>query len=89
MNLIYIQTPILQAKPHAHELNPGTWFIDQDYQVCAVVLDNRTDERRVFCAAISGIPYISKNLTNSYKVKQILPSGTHLLISTSLNQEGQ
>jgi len=86
-----ISEPKLQKAQKANELELGTWFTDQYGQVFAIALDDRTNERRVFCAGDFCNPFIPNVSSQHINVGRILMPGTTLQITSvkTDNKEGR
>lgn len=80
MSLIIVIEPKVQSAQTAGDLEPGTWFLDVEGQISAVLIDDRTQEKRVITIGAPYRPYIANAPTRSFKVGKILPVGTVLQI---------
>ena len=88
MSLILVKEPKIAKVQKAQELEPGTWFINQDGQIYVIVLDDRTHEKRVLCAGNFYKPFIVNVPLNTFVVKKILQSGTLLQITATVQTGG-
>lgn len=88
MSLTLIKEPKLSDVKNVNELDIGTWFIDRDGQIYAVVLDDRTNEKRVLCAGNFYNPFIVNVPLKTFTVQKILQSGTLLQITSALQDGG-
>jgi|GEM_PF-5799957 len=70
----------------AHELDMGTWFVDRHEQVFVVVLDDRTNEKRVLCTGNQYKPFIANLSSNNFEVERVLKTGTLLQISNTISE---
>ncbi len=86
MSLIIFKKPKIQTQNLANELTPGTWFTDKEDQIYLVVLDDRTNEKRVLCTGHFYSPFITNISPKDFEIHKILPTGTLLQISSSLNK---
>ena len=76
MSLIIIKEPETKSADTAGNLVPGTWFLDFDGHVSAILIDNRTYEKRVITVGAQDCPIIASRQARSVKVKKVLPIGT-------------
>lgn len=88
MSLILMSEPDSDKGSKANELELGTWFADQYGQVFTIALDDRTSERRVFCAGNFANPFIPNVAAHYISVGKILMPGTILQI-TSIDKNRQ
>lgn len=87
MSLCVFSEPKNKPVNLAVDLQLGTWFLDHDNQVFVVVLDDRTNEKRILCSGNLYQPFIANISANEFSVKRVLPIGTLLQIS-NFEREG-
>lgn len=80
MSLIVICEPKIQNAKMASELEIGTWFLNKEGHISAILIDDRTLERRVMTIDDTNYPFITKSRIQDFKVQKILPYGTTLQI---------
>ena len=76
-----VHEPKCQNVRHAGELIPGTWFVDADGGLFGVMLDDRTNEKRIVSIGDFCRPFIAAVPVRSFKVSHVLKTGTVLRIS--------
>ncbi|MCB9338430.1 MAG: hypothetical protein H6577_09905 [Lewinellaceae bacterium] len=84
-----IREPVTQNSETAGDLEPGTWFLDLDGQISAVLIDDRTYEKRVVTVGNPERPFIASRPARSFKIGKVLPIGTVLQIVQSGIFEGR
>lgn len=88
MRLICVKEPLEVRAEKAGELPPGTWFVDVQNQIHVVVLDDRTNEKRVVCAG-HGVPsVIAPPSSREIPIGRVLQTGTLLQISMEFEDNG-
>ena len=88
MSLILVNEPTIQEVQTAAELELGTWFLDAEGDIFGMMLDDRTNERRLVCVGGFCRPFITANSVRNFKVKKILSIGTILQITSSAPLQG-
>lgn len=79
MSLVIVEQPDLSTRK-AIDYKVGTWFIDFDDQVCVVVLDEKTCEKRVVYSGNLHQPFISIVSSDQFEMKRLLKPGTLLKV---------
>lgn len=88
MSLTLVREPKISGLKKVQELGIGTWFLDKDGQIYVVVLDDRTNEKRVLSVGNFYRPFIVNVSLKTFEVQKILQSGTLLQITQAVQEGG-
>lgn len=89
MSLIVLSEPKSRTARNAGGLETGTWFMDPDGNLMAVLIDDRTDEKRVASLGGHGTPFIARQPVRHFAVGKVVGTGTVLQVVGPVPLGGQ
>ena len=90
MSLMILKEPKILKVSNAGGLKPGSWFQNGEGQILSILIDERTDERRVAVFDCFERPIIAKRSIRQFTVKNMLKAGTLVqIVQPGLLDEGR